>query len=637
MKNQIFITICARLAHGKEIFMFLSNKYMKRGISFATIFVMTCCMTVADIYAADESSKPDYDQYIFDSSIVHTINIEISEEDWSDLLANPTQKTKYEVAVEIDGEHYDNVSFATKGNTSLSNVAASDSDRYSFKLNFGYYDDDQTYHGAKKINLSNCYADATYMKDYISYEIFKATGVDAPLTSYVQLSINDQVYGLYLAIEEIGSSYLERTQEGSGELYKPSNGIDNMNEIPENFELPDDFEIPDGLELPEDTEEFDAGNFPAFPSNGEAADNAGTGNFPAFPSDGEAADGETPDFDFDGNFPDFDFSFGGGASSGEDLKYTDDELSSYSGIFDNAETESSEEDETRVVEALKNLSEGNVEAALDTDEVIRYFAAHNFVLNYDSYTGSMLHNYYLYENNGLLSMLPWDYNLAFGSFANMGIGNEEDATELINTGIDSPLSGSTEEDRPMWAWIINDENYTEQYHKVYDELLSSYIESGALQQEMERIYELIRPYVETDPTAFYTVDEFDTAYENLLNFCLLRAESIRKQLDGTLSTITNEQNTDERVDGSAVSISATGSMNMGKIPGDMDFDFENMDFNGMDFDNMDFSENPFGYSAGTSDGVPSNEAEAADEAEMVNKTESASEADTASKTEADSQ
>ena len=40
------------------------------------------------------------------------------------------------------------------------------------------------------------------------------------------------------------------------------------------------------------------------------------------------------------------------------------------------------------------------------DQVIRYFVVHNFVCNFDSYTGSMIHNYYLYEKDGRLSMIP---------------------------------------------------------------------------------------------------------------------------------------------------------------------------------------------------------------------------------------
>ena len=180
------------------------------------------------------------------------------------------------------------------------------------------------------------------------------------------------------------------------------------------------------------------------------------------------------------------------------------------------------------------------------------------MLNYDSYTGSLLHNYYLYENDGQLSMLPWDYNLAFGGFSGGG-----DATSLINTGIDTPLSGSTESARPMWSWIASDETYLAQYHEVYEALISGYFKSGRFEQEIDALYEMLLPYVEKDPSAFYTAEEFTKAVRTLKEFCLLRAESIRRQLDGTLSTKTSEQKAADQVDASSVSVRDMGSQGGG--------------------------------------------------------------------------
>lgn len=68
------------------------------------------------------------------------------------------------------------------------------------------------------------------------------------------------------------------------------------------------------------------------------------------------------------------------------------------------------------------------------DEVLRYFVVHDYACNGDSYTGSMVHNYYLHESDGKLSMIPWDYNLAFGGF------NGGDATATVNAPIDDPTS-----------------------------------------------------------------------------------------------------------------------------------------------------------------------------------------------------
>lgn len=49
---------------------------------------------------------------------------------------------------------------------------------------------------------------------------------------------------------------------------------------------------------------------------------------------------------------------------------------------------------------------------------------------------------------------------------------------------------------------------------------------------------MISPYVEKDPTAFCSYDDFLLGADTIKNFCLLRAESVRGQLDGTIpSTI----------------------------------------------------------------------------------------------------
>ena len=99
---------------------------------------------------------------------------------------------------------------------------------------------------------------------------------------------------------------------------------------------------------------------------------------------------------------------GGMGSSDVSLIYSGDEYSSYSNIFDNAKTDISDKDKDRFIASLKKLNENSsMEEVVNVEEVIRYFVVHNFVCNFDSYTGSMIHNYYLYEEEGQLSMIPW--------------------------------------------------------------------------------------------------------------------------------------------------------------------------------------------------------------------------------------
>ncbi len=493
----------------------------------------------ADSATADMAEKTSaaYAESLFDTGYVHEINVEISEDDWKDLLENPLEKTKYKANVTIDGNRVENVSFATKGNTSLSQVASSDSDRYSFKINFGKYDKGQTYQGLDKLNLNNIMSDATYMKDYLSYMIMREAGVSAPLTSYAALSINGERHGLYIAIENVSDSFLERNgQSADGALYKPES--DMINNAGKGEATQGDMQPPtneDGsVEMPQNGMQPPQGN--GQPPQGDMQ--------PPTNEDGSA---EMPQ---GGMQPPQ-----GGDTKGSDLVYTDDNRDSYSFIFDNEENDVSEDDEQQLIAAIKALNSGeNIEQYWDMDEVIRYFAAHNFVLNYDSYTGTMLHNYYLYENDGKVSVYPWDYNLAFGGFQ-----GGTDATSAVNWAIDSPLSGATEENRPLWNAVVSNEEYLEKYHQVYSELLRNFFENGKCTEEIERVYNMIRPYVEKDPTAFYTLDQFDTAVNTLKAFCEKRAESISKQLNGTLGSTGDTQKNEDKVDASDLKLTDMGS------------------------------------------------------------------------------
>lgn len=247
------------------------------------------------------------------------------------------------------------------------------------------------------------------------------------------------------------------------------------------------------------------------------------------------------------------------------LIYSDDEYSSYSNIFDNAKTDITDEDKERLIASLKSLNENSdIENVVNVDEVIRYFVVHNFVCNFDSYTGSMIHNYYLYEEDGQLSMIPWDYNLAFGGFS-AGGGGSDSATQMVNYPIDTPVSGGTIDSRPMLAWIFADESYTELYHTYFDTFISEYFESGYFENLITETENLIASYVEQDPTKFCTYEEFETGVDTLKSFCLLRAESIRGQLDGTIPSTSDGQQEDDStlVEASSISLTDMGSMGHG--------------------------------------------------------------------------
>ena len=77
-----------------------------------------------------------YESTLFDTSQTIEVNVEMDEDDWADMLDNAVAEQYYVCDVTVNGTTYKNVGIRPKGNTSLTMVSSSDSDRYSFKLKF---------------------------------------------------------------------------------------------------------------------------------------------------------------------------------------------------------------------------------------------------------------------------------------------------------------------------------------------------------------------------------------------------------------------------------------------------------------------------------------------------------------------
>ena len=272
----------------------------------------------------------------------------------------------------------------------------------------------------------------------------------------------------------------------------------------------------------------------SFPGQGEGSSFDPGSMFPGQDGSGESGEGGSQSFDPGSSMPGGMGGMGGFGGMGSDdvkLKYIDDNPESYSNIFDSAKTAVSSVDQKRLIESLKKLSSyTDLEDVLDMDEVLRYFVVHNFVCNSDSYTGTMIHNYYLHESDGKLAMIPWDYNLAFGTFQGGS------ASSSVNASIDNPVSGSVDE-RPMVGWIFSDQEYTDRYHELFNEFIEKWFTNGELEKLIEDTAAMIRPYVEKDPTKFCTLEEFDQGVSVLSEFVSLRAEAVSRQLNGDSTAV----------------------------------------------------------------------------------------------------
>lgn len=479
-------------------------------------------------------SEPPYAEKIFGAEIIR-IDISADEADWQEMLDNAMSEEYIMADVAVNGTKFSNAGIRPKGNNSLQQVASSDSDRYSFKIKFDEYADGQTCFGLDMLVLNDMLGDASCMKEYTTFDMMREMGVETPYFGYALITLNGEDWGLYFALEAYNDSYKQRISgDGSGKLYnvKMSAGGGFGVGSPENgFPERPDRDFPAKGEKAE---------------KAEAAENLVENGFPK-------GFGKGGGMGFMGGM--------GASTNGGSLIYTDDEISSYSAIFENAVGKvPGEEDCQRVISALKVLNEGaDIEKYFDVDEILRYLAVHTVVVNLDSYSSGMAQNYYIYECGGVLQILPWDYNYAWGAF------QSGSASDVVNFPVDTPVSGVEMSERPLIAKLFENEEYLERYHGYLCELIEKYFTDGKFNNKIDELDNLIGAYVQKDPTAFYTYEEYQTALAAFKTLGNLRAESVSGQLDGDVPSTTEGQKAapDMLIDASAVKLSELGSGGFG--------------------------------------------------------------------------
>lgn len=233
------------------------------------VVILNHTYTSTSNVSADDSNTI-VDIVIFPHDEVIDVNIEIDEDTYTQMNANAMSE-KYVMANITYNEHtYNNVAIRPKGNSSLKTVAQSDSDRYSFKIDFNYYIDDQSFYGITKLNLNNLYMDPSMMSEYLGYEMLDSLDATCSRTTYVNLSINGETFGLYLAVEQVNNEFLlDNYGNSSGELYKPEMGtgadlayisdygMDYTSLVPENKDNYDNEEIAELIKTIEDGGDLD--------------------------------------------------------------------------------------------------------------------------------------------------------------------------------------------------------------------------------------------------------------------------------------------------------------------------------------------------------------------------------------------
>lgn len=217
-----------------------------------------------DDWSSDTHSKsadPNFTE-VFDETQVNRLDIVVTESRWESMLDNMTElygtfgssstggpggaggpvdeatETEDPIFVPADiyhnGKQWYRAGIRFKGNSSLQSTWGDGNLKLSFKLDFDEFEDqypqidNQRFYGFKKLSLKNNYDDRSFLREKVSADVFRSSGLavsnTAFYTLYVDYGEGPMYFGLYTMVEQVDNTVI-KTQyaNNDGNLYKPEN------------------------------------------------------------------------------------------------------------------------------------------------------------------------------------------------------------------------------------------------------------------------------------------------------------------------------------------------------------------------------------------------------------------------------
>ena len=468
---------------------------MKKTISLITamitLFSTTSCSGISFSKKDNENPKTQYVKKLFSQGDLNEINIEIEEAEWKDLLENVSDKKYSSCDLTINGEKLSNVGIRAKGGSSLDDVKAmGDSDRYSFMLKFDKYNEGQTYNGLTKLSLNNNLGDATQMKDAIAYDMCRYIDLEAPLCNYVKISLNNDYFGCYLAVEPVDNDFCQRNYgDISSSVYKPFHNLSYTGDDESDYEgITEDTVIGND----DDSLKRVITALKSVNSGKDIESHVDVDNVMKYLAiqtmvvnlDGLTGQNEHNYFLNEKNgkislIPwDYNLSWGGYMDFGEDEMF-DEEL--FAGEGEDFENIDESEWEAKWAEWYNNLSDEEKQELHEAEEAA-------------------------------IAAMP---------------------SMVVNFPIDTPFTGDLS-DRSFFMKLLENTEYKAKYYGYLSKLSSEYVKGGKLDKTIETIMQEIGSITGTEKNAFFTNDEFKEGVSVLNQVIKRHSDSILGQIGGII-------------------------------------------------------------------------------------------------------
>ncbi|HWN70306.1 MAG TPA: CotH kinase family protein [Haliangium sp.] len=165
------------------------------------------------------SEREDESDRVFDTTVLHEINIEVAPE-YLDALEDDREQ-RVPCTFTFDGLQLENVGIRLKGRGSQNGDL---DDRPSFSIKFNEFVRGQKLYGLNKLILNNAAMDSTLLDEHLGYFVYQRAGVPSRRSAHAVVTLSGfPSYGVYVMVEAVNKKLMTRhfgPEQDGGNLFE---------------------------------------------------------------------------------------------------------------------------------------------------------------------------------------------------------------------------------------------------------------------------------------------------------------------------------------------------------------------------------------------------------------------------------
>lgn len=191
------------------------------GVTGGGSAIVNPCENAASGFASRDAAD------LFAATAVPTFDLYLPADEWEKLKANARDEQYVPAQACFQGQAIGLIGLRFKGSYgSLFNCFDSSGKntcrKLGMKIKFDEYQDSLRFFGLKRLNFQGYRFDDSYLKERLSYDLFRSMNIAAPRAAWAQVRVNGELQGLFGMVEQIDGRFIKSRwpDNSDGNLFK---------------------------------------------------------------------------------------------------------------------------------------------------------------------------------------------------------------------------------------------------------------------------------------------------------------------------------------------------------------------------------------------------------------------------------